>query len=156
MQNCYFFFSNINGGATNLTLPYFKSVPSLGVYAYCIVFGAYVVGRFAGGLIQYRLRYPPHKKFAIAVFVYTAICLLDGSYLFLPLVAMTAVSFVSGTLSVNSYNIRVAATQSYVPDSCRARFNGTFQMVCFTGSIIGQLTAGQRFFLSGFSGTAAG
>ena len=51
-------------------------------------------------------------------------------------------AFVSGFLAVNSYNIRISATQSYVPDSCRARFNGVFLMFTTLGSVIGQLAAG--------------
>ena len=50
--------------------------------------------------------------------------------------------FVSGVLAVNSYNIRISATQSYVPDSRRARFNGVFLMFTTLGSVIGQLVAG--------------
>jgi len=45
-------------------------------------------------------------------------------------------------LSVTSYNIRISATQAYVPDSVRARFNGTFQMMCNLGQIFGQVAAG--------------
>lgn len=55
---------------------------------------------------------------------------------------MLLMCFVSGFLAVNSYNIRISATQSYVPDSCRARFNGVFLMFTTLGSVIGQLAAG--------------
>ena len=50
--------------------------------------------------------------------------------------------FAVGILSVTSYNIRISATQSYIPDTKRARFNGTFQMLSSVGSIVGSLTAG--------------
>lgn len=50
--------------------------------------------------------------------------------------------FVVGILGVTSYNIRISATQSYLPDSKRGRFNGTFQMICTAGNIVGQLLAG--------------
>ena len=43
---------------------------------------------------------------------------------------------------MNSFNIRIAATQSYVPDSFRARFNGTFLMLTTFGSMLGNLGAG--------------
>lgn len=50
--------------------------------------------------------------------------------------------FLVGILSVTSFNIRISATQSYIPDEIRGRFNGVFQMLCTLGSIIGQLLAG--------------
>ena len=50
--------------------------------------------------------------------------------------------FITGLLGVTSYNIRIAATQSYVPDTKRARFNGTFQMLCSLGGVAGTLMAG--------------
>ena len=55
---------------------------------------------------------------------------------------MAAAFFVSGILGVTSYTIRTAATQAYVPDTVRARFNGTFQTLNSLGGIAGGLTAG--------------
>lgn len=138
----YFCLSFFCGASDAVVLPYFKSVPDLGVYKYCLVMGAFVVGRLCGGVVQYRLRYPADKKFQIAVAVYIILSVISGGYLYLPLAIMTVLSFISGALSVTSYNIRVAATQSYVPDDKRARFNGVFQMLCNTGQITGQLAAG--------------
>ena len=43
---------------------------------------------------------------------------------------------------MTSYNIRIAATQSYIPDTKRARFNGTFTMLCSIGSIGGSMAGG--------------
>ncbi len=37
-----------------------------------------------------------------------------------------ALMFINGFLAVNSYNIRISATQSYVPNELRGRFNGVF------------------------------
>ena len=99
-------------------------------------------GRLVGGLIHYRFVYPTGKKFVIALFVYTTITVMSAVELFLPVVPMMLVFFLSGVLSVTSYNIRISATQSYVPDRIRARFNGTFQMVCSVGQILGQVLAG--------------
>ena len=45
-------------------------------------------------------------------------------------------------MGVTSFNIRISATQSYVPDDKRGRFNGTFQMIVSAGNILGQLLAG--------------
>lgn len=148
---CYFFFSNLLGTGTNsLYLPYFKSVPALGAMAFAYTEAFNVAGSFLGGLIQYRLSIPARQKFAVAMTVYAAICLLDGSFLCLPLLWMIPNCFLSGLLAANSYNIRISTTQSYVPDEMRGRYNGCFQMVCETGTVIGQLSAGalgERFDL---------
>ena len=93
-------------------------------------------------MIQYKVHFPKEKKFAIAIFVYCTICLLDSAVLFLPVPVMCISFFVQGVLSITSYNIRISATQAYVPDTKRARFNGTFHMMTALGSIVGSLTAG--------------
>lgn len=139
----YFFFSMFTGsGANALWLPYFKSVPELGLDVYVWVMAAGVLGRLAGGVVHYRVSYNVKYKFAIALTVYVAVCFLEGGFVFAPVPLMLAMCFASGFLAVNSYNIRISATQSYVPDACRARFNGVFLMLTTSGSILGQLTSG--------------
>lgn len=130
------------GGAETLFLPYFKSVESLGVMRYTIVMGANVLGRLLGGLVHYRFRYPVGSKFNIALFVYVVSSAIAAVLLFLPMDLMFVMMLISGIICVTSYNIRISATQNYVPDNVRARFNGSFQMLCTLGGIIGQLTAG--------------
>ena len=139
----YFFFSMLVGsGASALWLPFFRGEPSLGLNAYVLVMAANVAGRFVGGIVHYRVHYKPQHKFAIALTVYASICFLEGGFVFVPRDVMLVMCFVSGFLAVNSYNIRISATQSYVPDSRRARFNGVFLMFTTLGSVIGQLIAG--------------
>lgn len=146
----YFMVSGFAGsGAGNLQLPFFRSHAALfaawpvaAVTLYTIVSNCSVVGRFIGGLVHYKVKFPTEKKFAIAIFVYLVIAVVDGVGLFLPIPVMAAAFFVYGLLGVTSYNIRIAATQSYIPDTKRARFNGTFQMFCSLGSIGGSLAAG--------------
>ena len=55
---------------------------------------------------------------------------------------MFVVFFFVGIISVTSFNIRISATQSYVPDTVRGRFNGTFQMITTMGTLTGQIVAG--------------
>ena len=62
--------------------------------------------------------------------------------LFMPLAVMFAMSFASGCLGVTSYTIRVSATQSYVPDEKKGRFNGAFNVLSVLGALIGQGAAG--------------
>lgn len=141
---CYFFFTMLFGSAADtLRLPFFKDASGdAGVTLYTYVMAANVFGRLVGGLFHYRFRYRPSVKFAVALAVYIAISLLEGSYVFCSAVVMLIMCFASGCLAVNSYNIRIAATQSYVPNGFRARFNGTFLMICTFGSTVGELAAG--------------
>ena len=145
----YFMFSYSVSGAGTLYLPFFRSHaaqfaawPVAAVTLYTIVSSFSEAGRVAGGLLQYRFKLPAQKKFAIAMTVYVLISFLEGSLLFLPIPVMAAVLFVDGMLGVTSYNIRIAATQSYLPDNKRARFNGAFQMLTSLGSLGGTLLAG--------------
>ena len=55
---------------------------------------------------------------------------------------MMAMCLCNGLLGVTSYTIRISATQSYVPDEKKGRFNGAFNMLNTVGSLTGQLVAG--------------
>ena len=145
----YFMVSGFAGGSGELYLPFFRNNAELFVMwpvaaatLYAIVTNFSVVGRVIGGAAHYRLKLPVEKKFAIALTVYIVITVLDAVTLWLPVPLMAAVLFLTGLLSVTSYNIRIAATQTYIPDGKRARFNGAFQMLCTLGGIAGSLTAG--------------
>lgn len=145
----YFTIDNLCYGVDQLMLPFFRNHahlfsawPVAVVTLYAIVSNFNTAGRFAGGLLQYRLRFPKEKKFAIALTVYTTLCFLEGVQLFLPIPLMAAAFFVSGALGVTSYTIRAAATQAYVPDGKRARFNGVFLMATSLGGVAGSLGAG--------------
>jgi MFS family permease len=138
-----------SSGTQTLLLPFFKNHPqnfvNVGidvVTLYAIVGAIGVFGRLIGGIIHYRFKYPTEKKFAIALFVYTTITILDASELYLPLPLMMLSFFTVGILGVTSFNIRISATQSYLPDTKRGRFNGTFQMICAAGTVVGQILSG--------------
>lgn len=139
----YFTISSLFGGVIGvLQLPYFKNTFENGEYLYILVgFGA-MLGRFIGGSIYYKFQMPTKKKYHIALTVYFCTSLIDGVLLFTPLRVMGVLLFVSGIMGVTSYNIRISATQSYVPDERKGRFNGTFEMLNTTGVMLGQLIAG--------------
>ena len=107
-----------------------------------IVWGMAMLGRLVGGSLYYKLKYPDEKKFKVALFVYIAMCAIEGLYLFTPISTMQALCFVTGVLGVTSYNIRISSTQSYVPDERKGRYNGTFEMLNTFGMMLGQLVAG--------------
>lgn len=145
----YFMVSNLASGAEQLQLPYFlnhagkfEAWPVAAATLYSILSNFTTVGRLLGGAVQYKLHIPREKKFSVAFFVYVSISVLSGTLLFLPVPLMAVWFFLDGALGVTSYTIRSAATQSYVPDNKRARFNGMFQMISFVGSVAGSLAIG--------------
>ena len=113
----YFMVNALGQGAfQTLVLPYFKLNYNSGEYVYMFTMGWMMVGRLLGGGVHYRLNLPVAKKFTIALTVYLCSALIDGTVLYLPYYAIMAVCFIEGILGVTSYNIRISATQSYVPD----------------------------------------
>lgn len=146
----YFIMSNMMGTAGNtLWLPFFKNNSSLfshlpisAVTLYSVVTVFSELGRIIGGAINYRVEIPSNRRFAVAFTVYICIALIDAVVLFLPVPLMAAALLLSGSLAVTSYNIRTTATQAYVPDSKRARFNGIYNVTTSVGTTIGTLAAG--------------
>ena len=139
----YFIFASLAGGASGvITLPYFKNAFENGEWVYMTTWGFSVAGRGIGGLLQYKIKYPAAVKYGVAFAVYCIINVLEGGYLFLPVNGMRIACFLVGILSVTSYTIRSSATQSYVPDDRKGRFNGAFIMLTTSGALLGELLAG--------------
>ena len=67
----------------------------------------------------------------------------------MPYFLMIIVSFIVGLLSVTSFNIRMSATQTYLPGHIRGRINSTQQMLWNLGTIVGTLSIG---FIAEYSG----
>lgn len=146
-----------SGAFSTIVLPYFKMNFDNGEYIYIFTMGWTMVGRLLGGAIHYKIHYPTQKKFAIALTVYITLSLVEGFLLYLPLGMMMVFCFAEGILGVTSYNIRISATQSYVPDERKGRFNGIFQMATTLGLLAGQFLSGlltvfipERAVVSGF------
>lgn len=154
----YFTVSALTGGAfSTIILPYFKMNFANGEYVYILTMGWAVVGRLIGGAVHYKVKYPTEKKFAIALTVYIVISIIEGTLLYFPVPVMAVLCLTEGLLGVTSYNIRISATQSYVPDERKGRFNGIFQMFSMIGLLSGQFLSGvftvyipERAVLSGF------
>lgn len=139
----YFLFSSLGGGVSNVALlPYLKGFYPNGEYYYLIIGFCLMAGRSLTSIWHYRHTLPTDRKFTIALVVYLMITVFEGTMLFMPLIVMFITSFLSGCLGVTSYTIRVSATQSYVPDEKKGRFNGAFNMLSVLGALIGQGAAG--------------
>ena len=131
------------GGASNvITLPWFKNTYPNGEYIYMLVWGGALVGRALGGAIHYRLSIRAQLRYRVALSVYLLTALLEGFYLFCPLPVMALMCFGTGIFGVTSYTIRISATQSYVPDEKKGRFNGAFNMLSTAGALLGEVLAG--------------
>lgn len=110
---------------------------------YSIIMGANTLGRIIGGVVHYFRKITAKNKFKIALTVYIVLSFLDGAILFMPYWwIMIIFQTVAGAFAVTSFNIRVSGTQNYVPDTVRARFNGTFTFLVTMGSVFGQLLGG--------------
>lgn len=139
----YFAFSAVCGGVSSvLVLPWFKSTYENGEYLYMLVWGTALAARFIGGLIHYRIKIPAKHRFKTALIVYVVISVCEGVYLFTPIPVMMLLCFIVGIGGITSYTIRVSATQSYVPDERKGRFNGAFNMLSTAGALAGELAAG--------------
>lgn len=139
----YFFFSCFADGASQvIALPWFKSTFPDGEYTYMVVGAMAMVGRGIGGGLNYRIRLPKERKWAIALGVYSTINVLGAFYLYTTIPLMMAANFLIGILGVTSYTIRVSATSAYVPDERKGRFNGAFAMLNTGGMLLGELLSG--------------
>ena len=139
----YFTFSSISSGAANvITLPYFRNTFENGEFIYMLVWGMAVAGRAIGGMIHYKFRIPAGFRYAIALSVYIILSVSEGFYLYFPVIVMQVCCFMSGFLGVTSYTIRISATQRYVPDEKKGRFNGAFVMLNQVGMLLAEVMAG--------------
>lgn len=128
----------LEGAVSVISLPYFKMNYKHGEYVFMIVGGLMFLGRMCGGLVHYQKEFPPEKKYRTALFVYTFTSLIMAFLLYLPLPAEAVLSFISGILGVTSYTIRISATQQYVPDEKKGRFNAAFQLLSTAGMLAGE------------------
>ena len=139
----YFGFLALGGGASSvITLPYFKNTFNNGEYIYMLVWGGAFVGRMLGGLIHYRIKIPMQMRYWMALVIYVFNNLSEGFYLFFPIPVMTILCFFTGLGGITTYTIRISATQSYVPDEKKGRFNGAFNMLSTLGALAGEFIAG--------------
>ena len=155
----YFTFSSFSGGGHMVAgLPYFRDTYGVrGEYIFIFVEGCHIVGRVLAGAFHYRHKIKPEYKFTIAFCVYLYIAFVGGTYLYMPIIVMMIMNLTMGLASMTSYNIRISATQSYVPDENKGRFNGTFQMMSTAGMMMGEFISGymadimdKRFVISIF------
>ena len=78
----------------------------------------------------------------IAMCIYVIVNIADGPFMFWPIPVAMGVCFINGLCGVTSYTIRISATQAYVSDDKKGRFNGAFLILMTSGMLVGELIAG--------------
>lgn len=152
----YFAFRTMSAGvSTVVDLPWFRENQPNGEFVYMSVWAFMVIGRVLGSLLQYRWKLPASSKYAVALIGFLISSILEGTYLFTPVWVMRGMCFVIGLLTAGAYNIRLSATQAYVPNEKKGRFNGVFLMLTTLGTLLGELLAGAALTALSLRGTLA-
>lgn len=139
----YFMLIMFSGSALEVNMiPFFKDNIKNGELLVQLVMACNGFGRIVAGSFHYKRKLPADRKFIVAITFYFFVNAIEGTLLLYPVYVMFIVYFISGIMSMTTYNIRMASTQSYVPDERKGRFNGTFNMLCTLGSILGTMLAG--------------
>ncbi len=139
----YFGVSGLAFGISfSLLLPYFENSAHLGAQRYSFVMSIQTIGRVIGGIVHYKIVYPKHLRYTITIFVYIAVSALEVLFILSAFEWMLVFYFLFGLLGVTSYTIRVSATQSYVPNEKRGRFNAIFSVLSMCGMVFGSLIGG--------------
>ena len=140
----YFFFLMMAGEGLNVLLyPYLQQTAGVDAKTmFSFLMSASTAGRLVGGIAHYVYKIPAKKRFMIAAIVYFTLNFLNGSLLFFSYSIMLGMQFLIGFLSINSFNIRMSATQSYVPPEKRGRINGFYHILTTVGMLIGRLLTG--------------
>lgn len=135
-------FSFVYSVSDLLRMPYFQESSVYTLTNFSFLISASAIGRVVGGFFHYVVKLPKEKKFKIAVTVYFTVEVLDATLLFTPYFMMVIISFIVGALSVTSFNIRMAATQTYIPSEKRGRVNSVQNLLWNLGAILGTMIIG--------------
>lgn len=139
----YMAFSSGTFEGTNIAIQaYFQTNPLLSVTMLGFMKSAEMVGRLLSGVVQYKITIPPKKRYGLTKFVYTVYQLADMILLFSPFPLMMANRFLCGALGNTSATIRETATQSYLPETIRARVNAVFSSIFSIAGVVFQILAG--------------
>lgn len=139
----YMAFTNgISGGYGPILVAFFRTAPGMSVVLYSFFSVAEFIGRTVGGLVQYRLKLPPRKKFPFTFFVYQFYEVMDMTLLWLPYPLMLVNRAAAGFLGTNSATLRQAAVQRYIPEHLRARINAFENMLIMAATSVLSLAVG--------------
>ena len=132
LRSVYFYMAVTNGvisGCSPLLVAFFRTAAGMTAAMYSLFSAAEFVGRSLGGVVQYRLKMPPEKKFGFTFAVYQLYDGMDMILLWLPYPLMLLNRACAGFFGINSATMRQAAVQRYIPEELRSRINA-FENMC--------------------------
>ncbi len=136
------FSQGFSEGSEPLIMAYFSTTPHLGITLYSFFTVAQFVGRFFGGIVNYKVEYPKDKRFSICYFVYIFYSLMDALLLFLPYPFMLLDRAITGFCGINSATLRASSVQNYIPDDKRAKLNAFMNVFTTLASMLFKLIFG--------------
>lgn len=145
IRNIYTYMSVTNGVANGVHLmvqAYFQTVSFLTVTMLAFLRSAETFGRILGGLVQYKIKVSPKKRYGITKFVYSFYETMDIILLFIPYPLMIINRFFCGFLGMTSATLRETSVQSYLPANMRAKVNAVFNVFMSLSIIIFQIIGG--------------
>lgn len=143
LRSLYAYMAVTNGVATGyspILMAFFRTAAGFSMVMYSFFSVVEFVGRTIAGLLQYTVRIPAKRRFAMIFGVYQIYEVMDMCLLWLPYPLMLVNRGICGFLGTNSATMRQAAVQQYIPEHLRSRVNAFFEMLLtFATSVLSLL-----------------
>ncbi len=143
LRSLYAYMAVTNGVATGyspILMAFFRTAAGFSMVMYSFFSVVEFVGRAIAALLQYTVRIPAKRRFAMIFGVYQIYEVMDMCLLWLPYPLMLVNRGICGFLGTNSATMRQAAVQQYIPEHLRSRVNAFFEMLLtFATSVLSLL-----------------
>lgn len=143
LRSLYAYMAVTNGVATGyspILMAFFRTAAGFSMVMYSFFSVVEFVGRTIAALLQYTVRIPAKRRFAMIFGVYQIYEVMDMCLLWLPYPLMLVNRGICGFLGTNSATMRQAAVQQYIPEHLRSRVNAFFEMLLtFATSVLSLL-----------------
>ena len=143
LRSLYAYMAVTNGVATGyspILMAFFRTAAGFSMVMYSFFSVVEFVGRTIAALLQYTVRIPAKRRFAMIFGVYQIYEVMDMCLLWLPYPLMLVNRGICGFLGTNSATMRQAAVQQYLPEHLRSRVNAFFEMLLtFATSVLSLL-----------------
>ena len=143
LRSLYAYMAVTNGVATGyspILMAFFRTAAGFSMVMYSFFSVVEFAGRTIAGLLQYTVRIPAKRRFAMIFGVYQLYEVMDMCLLWLPYPLMLVNRGICGFLGTNSATMRQAAVQQYIPEHLRSRVNAFFEMLLtFATSVLSLL-----------------
>ena len=143
LRSLYAYMAVTNGVATGyspILMAFFRTTAGFSMVMYSFFSVVEFAGRTIAGLLQYTVRIPAKRRFAMIFGVYQIYEVMDMCLLWLPYPLMLVNRGICGFLGTNSATMRQAAVQQYIPEHLRSRVNAFFEMLLtFATSVLSLL-----------------